>query len=354
MNIRAFNEPRSSLYDQLGFTETEIKNRLEKNGLGKKTLEALKQAKEIVEANAHHIVGEFYNNLLRNEKNSLLIGDSETLARLKGAQRDYLLDMFDGIIDQEYVNNRLRVGLVHKRIGVSPDLYLSAVLSHKTCILDILRNHLKDDQFAKVAAALERVIFFDMGLVFDAYINCMLSELNSARIQAENYAKRIEKLSINDPLTGLMNRRALDHQLKRLVAHARRSQEPLTAILIDLDKFKTINDQFGHAKGDEVLRKLAGLILETTRQDLDIACRIGGDEFVVFLANCMQTDALHFIERIEKGFNALFPEFSFSAGIASTGPSEFLSEDELILQADTNMYRIKHGDSSFSPKVAVV
>jgi diguanylate cyclase (GGDEF)-like protein len=101
----------------------------------------------------------------------------------------------------------------------------------------------------------------------------------------------------NDSLTGLPNKRATDDTLKRMVAYANRSITPLAAIMLDLDHFKHINDQFGHGKGDEVLAAV-GAALKSCLRDSDFAGRFGGEEFLVLLPDTAVEGALLVAEKV--------------------------------------------------------
>ena len=97
-------------------------------------------------------------------------------------------------------------------------------------------------------------------------------------------AKALTEVSEQDPLTSLLNRRGLDARIDALVASGDANDEPLTLALIDVDRFKRINDTFSHAVGDAVLRRMAATIRDQCRQD-DLPVRYGGDEFLLVLAN---------------------------------------------------------------------
>ena len=117
-----------TLLEQMRITEFDIEARKALISFKEEDFEQLKSLRSLIESKIDNLVSEFYKRQTEIPEIALLIGDADTLARLISAQRNYVLDLFSGIYDLEYVNNRLRIGLVHKRIGVEPKLYLSANL----------------------------------------------------------------------------------------------------------------------------------------------------------------------------------------------------------------------------------
>ncbi|WP_334065421.1 sensor domain-containing diguanylate cyclase [Alteromonas genovensis] len=165
----------------------------------------------------------------------------------------------------------------------------------------------------------------------------------TARVLAEKEAKR---LSLTDALTELANRSALLQYFEREVARNLRNNTLIYCLYIDLDKFKPINDTYGHHAGDEVLIQVAKRLVEAIRPS-DCAARIGGDEFVVILSDIdKHEDATHFISRIHNGFTAPIQydgvELSVGASLGvSYYPTEGATLDELLSAADKKMYETK-------------
>lgn len=283
---------------------------------------------------------------------ALLIGDADTLRRLHSAQRTYMLSLFDGYYDIEYVNNRLRIGMVHKRIGVEPKLYLSAVKTLKDTISESLKLHVEQkDHLEKVLGALDKLLYFDTMLVFDTYIRGLLAEVESAKNKVLTYAKELEQkvaertsqlqeMAQRDPLTGLFNQRALRDYLRRELQSAKRYRKNLSLVYIDVDDFKRTNDQQGHFRGDQVLRALSSAIQKSCRE-IDFACRYGGDEFCVVLPDCSLDEATVVCNRFIELFSAQITDVTLSMGISQTGPADFLEPDELLAAADALMYQAK-------------
>src|SRR5215471_931598 len=155
---------------------------------------------------------------------------------------------------------------------------------------------------------------------------------------------REQFLSHFDELTGLANRASLFEMGQRDVARCFRPERPLTAIFIDLDQFKEVNDRFGHSEGDAVLRITSETIRQECRES-DLPARIGGDEFVV-LAPEMTFEAAHqYTERLQTKLRAAMEEFgwpvTFSIG-AATYNSPPPNLDQIIKTADDLMYVVKH------------
>jgi diguanylate cyclase (GGDEF)-like protein len=108
-------------------------------------------------------------------------------------------------------------------------------------------------------------------------------------------------LALTDPLTGLLNRRGLELELPKLVALARRYGVPVSAVMLDIDRFKRVNDIYGHPVEDEVLRRLGQIVKASVRRE-DLAVRYGGEEFLLFLYGADRQSAKEVVERIRSRF----------------------------------------------------
>ena len=154
------------------------------------------------------------------------------------------------------------------------------------------------------------------------------------------------KASRFDSLTGLFNRQAFDETLEREINRAQRHGIDLTVLFFDLDDFKNINDSFGHQAGDEVLKKVADVILNEKRSE-DVAARYGGEEMVMILPETDKFSALVLGERIRQGveksvfrFQGKRVQLTISGGLASF-PLNATTGEELIKCADSALYRAK-------------
>jgi diguanylate cyclase (GGDEF)-like protein/PAS domain S-box-containing protein len=165
----------------------------------------------------------------------------------------------------------------------------------------------------------------------------------SARKERES---RIQHLADHDALTGLLNRRMFDDRLRQALANARRTENIVALMLVDLDEFKVINDTYGHLTGDYVLRTVAKRIQESVRET-DTVARLGGDEFVVVLVGQRSTeDPAVVAEKMLGAITQSIPaggrqlEIGASIGI-SIFPRDGDSPEALLRHADAAMYRVK-------------
>jgi diguanylate cyclase (GGDEF)-like protein len=156
---------------------------------------------------------------------------------------------------------------------------------------------------------------------------------------------RLAELSETDPLTGLANARRLFDRLVLELARSRRYRAPLALLLVDLDGLKCVNDQFGHAAGDEAIRSLSNVIRSQLRET-DVAGRWGGDEFGVLAPSTSADAAVSLAERIR----ALIPQegtpwrLSGSVGVAAVDPrihAEAVDAPTLMRAADRALYEAK-------------
>ncbi len=156
------------------------------------------------------------------------------------------------------------------------------------------------------------------------------------------------ELAVTDPLTGLHNRRYMSGQLAALVRRAAHGGEVVSALLVDIDHFKRINDTFGHAVGDEVLREFSVRLASNVRA-IDLACRYGGEEFVVIMPDTDMAGARRVAERLRNHIaDSLFKvtgvedmlAVTISVGVASThGPDDTAAD--LLKRADDAVYEAK-------------
>lgn len=176
-----------------------------------------------------------------------------------------------------------------------------------------------------------------------------ICERSRAQRELANKLRFALEYSALDPLTHLYNRRYFERRLREESAHARRHKRPFSIVLVDLDHFKLINDTFGHEDGDRVLCHVAELLGAAVRED-DVACRYGGEEFVILLRATSGPSARVVANRLRvavasKGITMGPAEelrhVTFSAGIAAADERNDYHVENIIDRADKALYRAK-------------
>ncbi|WP_353631415.1 diguanylate cyclase [Pseudomonas canadensis] len=187
-------------------------------------------------------------------------------------------------------------------------------------------------------------------LVFSTFVVSATRKLSDALEKAFRLTRQMERAhnistraAQTDELTGLMNRRAFFERAQVLYAQCRHNQQPLCALMMDMDHFKEINDTYGHQAGDQVLRQIGGVISASFRQ-ADVYGRLGGEEFAVLLPNTSLETARDIAEQLIKAISGLASEpvhgLSASLGVASTHTQD-QDLQGLMNTADKALYRAK-------------
>jgi diguanylate cyclase (GGDEF)-like protein len=165
--------------------------------------------------------------------------------------------------------------------------------------------------------------------------------------------RRLAEVAMHDGLTGLLNRAALDEQVRTLWRHAERDRLPVSVVLIDIDHFKAYNDHYGHQAGDRCLREVAAAVkLAAHRRPLDLVARYGGEEIiaVLFGADCAHAEEVAVSVRegvtklgIEHLASPTRPYVTVSVGVATSGAGAGYSHDNAVQLADRALYAAKAG-----------
>jgi diguanylate cyclase (GGDEF)-like protein/PAS domain S-box-containing protein len=170
---------------------------------------------------------------------------------------------------------------------------------------------------------------------------------NSQRLQLE---AQLQRLSQQDGLTGLYNRRYFDSQLNSEWRRLRRQGSPLTLLMLDIDYFKSYNDRLGHLAGDDALRQVAEILHNSLQREGDSACRYGGEEFAIILADTGLEGGMHVASRVQQRLEALnlahpaspLGRLTLSIGLAVAEPGSGESPEQLAAHCDQALYRAKH------------
>jgi len=171
----------------------------------------------------------------------------------------------------------------------------------------------------------------------------------TADLQRAN--EELRRLSSLDPLTGLANRRAFSQTLEEECALSKKTNSPVSLLILDIDHFKALNDSEGHQRGDEHLVSVGAELSRLARRPLDLAARYGGEEFAIILPETRAADAAQIAESVRLAITRLeLPHpsspvahvLTVSVGVATATPEWCSTPDELVAAADQALYRAKN------------
>lgn len=179
----------------------------------------------------------------------------------------------------------------------------------------------------------------------------MVALLKQDGVQVRRQNRRLQQLASTDPLTGCLNRRQFFAQFEKIWQSDAGARDAVTVLMIDNDKFKNLNDTYGHGVGDEVLKKVSAWLKQALPQPA-MVCRYGGEEFCALLPDCQHDTGIEIAEALRKGVTQIRvddqPELrvSVSIGVATSTESDQstrLTPVQLIAKADRRLYEAKNG-----------
>ncbi|MEH2413091.1 sensor domain-containing diguanylate cyclase [Nostoc sp.] len=235
-----------------------------------------------------------------------------------------------------------------------PIIYLTNIVFQFTAgNLDIRAKISSKDEIGQLAKSFNNMAF-QLQTSFETLekrVQERTAELVIAKEKAEDANQKLEQLVNLDGLTQVANRRCFDGRLQAEWKRLAREQQPLSLILLDVDKFKSYNDYYGHLGGDHSLIRIAETVKQIVRDPADLVARYGGEEFSVLLPNTDLVGAIKVAQRIQQAIHAqAIPHIqsdikdivTVSLGITSVIPTCDIKPDTLIASADKALYNAKH------------
>ncbi len=195
---------------------------------------------------------------------------------------------------------------------------------------------------------LTRIFAINFGISFGVMVLVLAVTL----FTVNRFQRQLHRMATTDALTGLLNRQALAVLFRQTTLVSKRTGKPLSAILFDIDYFKSVNDAFGHMVGDEVIKQVAAIALDVVRES-DVVTRWGGEEYLVLLSDCKLSQAISVAENLRRrvadhDFGLPSEKFmvTISLGVAQYHDNE--TENSFFTRADDALYGAKHGGRNYT------
>jgi diguanylate cyclase (GGDEF)-like protein len=312
-------------------------------GKGYKTLVVVdrRYKKQLTRSSSGIFIDDYYIVNPQNNKNMLNI--------FKKYRADYFLDIDLYKVDEAsgYLFTILKIDGIDKR----PMAYF--IISKPLSEIDMREIYQTRDNIIKTLVMVFFFLLLFLYIIYTINYKRFIQEQNEMLEYAveekteelQKQSKKMKYLAHHDALTALPNKNLFLDRLKQGIKHAKRQHQSLAVLFLDLDRFKEVNDTYGHDVGDELLKSVASRLLSCVRDD-DTVARIGGDEFTVLLPNTNQVSVVKVIEKIfdamRKPFLLLGVEIhtTFSVGV-SVYKQDGENPDILLRNADTAMYKAK-------------
>lgn len=309
--------------------------------LTQKDLELIAELRPVVVAQIEQITASFYESILHVDTLKEIITSHTTVNHLRQTLSHHLMEMFNGRIDEAFIEKRMRIATVHKKIGLPSKWYMGAFQNLLCTLLRIVDGlqGIRPDCSA-LAQAVTKLLSLEQQLVLEAYeIQTRMEEQRSKAI--------IEYYALHDDLTGLPNRRMLHQTLQKTIEQSGEDDSRFAVLVVDIDRFKLINDSLGHTYGDRFLQEVSNRIRKSTEGfDVTIA-RMGGDEFTLICKNVSSDRnftelAEQAVKEIEVPYRLQSIDYYVSASIGiAIYPDHGTTVEELLKNADAAMYEVK-------------
>lgn len=268
-----------------------------------------------------------------------------------------------GIFDDKYDilfatdgKQALRVAMQEKPDVILLDVMMPEMDGYQVCRLlksDNLTRYIPIIFVTAKSDADHEILGFEIGAadyISKPFCSAIVKLRVDNQIELKCARERLLKLAITDGLTGVANRRKFDEQLANEWQRATRTQQDLSVVMIDVDRFKNYNDYYGHQAGDDCLRQVATLLANSVRRGSDFVARYGGEEFAMILPMTDGQAALKIANAMCQNLNQLalphatseFERITLSAGVATDIPSKEKKAEKLIQNADYALYTAKN------------
>ena len=327
---------------------TDISRHMEFLGFSGNSDKIIARIHEAIDGQVNTIISDFYDHLNQYPELNDFLSAPGLVAHLKHVQRKHLLDLGLRMSWPHYSENLVTIGSTHEKIGLKQEWYLGA----HTKLFELMAHtlfrdgFLKDEESLETLLTLNRLFALDATVAIESYYQSTKRRLEALLQELSKAQRNLEASARIDEMTSVNNRHHLFELLESEIARSHRFEHPFSLLFLDIDRFKKINDEFGHIFGDSVIRSTAQITRELIRP-ANIVGRYGGEEFAIGLVECDSSNAFLVAERLreklestEIAYNDHRTTITVSIGVAELGGVDDTLE-KLIHRADTALYQAK-------------
>ncbi len=331
--------------EKFGFDTEKRARRLALLALGESDLRLAQHLhNKAVAPHVDEIIDYFYVFLSQDRGAQAVMARGFSRDNLKKTMREYLLTLGLDFHRGAYFEQRLRIGMAHVWAGVDLSLYLCSYRTLQQLLIDRIPKN--SSRYDAMLAFVLKITALDMSLATEAYHNVQLHGLEQSLEAMRGEQTELNSRLQTDALTGMLSRDHVMLLLRQLVEESNHKPKPVCVVMADLDHFKRVNDTYGHAAGDQVLRDVAARMQGALRGH-DAVGRYGGEEFVVVLNGAGLAVARTVAERIRQRVAAepvsadgVSIPITISQGLAEVLPGETV--EAVLKRADDALYAAKH------------
>lgn len=342
------DESKDSQTDLPTDERSDIRRHMKFLGFSENDDDVIARIHEAIDDQVNTIIAEFYEHLNKFSELDNLLTRPGIVAHLKHVQRKHLLELGLHMTWPHYTENLVKIGSTHEKIGLKQEWYLGA----HSKLFDLMSRALfkdgllSDEESLETLLTLNRLFALDATVSIEAYYQATKQRLEALLLELSKAQQDLEETARIDEMTGVSNRSCLFELLEAEISRSQRFEHPFSLLFLDIDRFKKINDGYGHIFGDSVIRATAQITREFVRP-ANIVGRYGGEEFAIGLVECDSANAFGVAERLreklestEIAHNNQRTKITVSIGVAElAGTNDTL--EKLIHRADTALYQAK-------------
>lgn len=303
--------------------------------------------KDVIEPNLDEVIADFYDYLQSHDAYQPFLKEAAAINMLHVTLRKYLQTFGVEFHTEQYFEGRLKVGSAHQKFGMPLSLYQCAYRYLEQYLVNCIpQDYFADSQkYIVMQELIHKLMTLDMTLAIETYHWSKVREMEMSISDLRSREHVLLNKAQTDSLTGLMNRQYLDEMLRQTLRSVAR-HERFSAMMIDIDFFKDVNDTHGHQIGDDVLVEMSRRMQRAVR-DRDYVARYGGEEFFILLRNIDFDKAKQIAERLRRiiadhPFQIKELQLDVTISIGLTRLEIHDTIDSLIARADKGLYEAKH------------